>query len=96
MGMGYDDFCRMRPSEFREACQAYADKQEREMRNGWEVMRMQATLLVNPWLKKKLTPVQLIPLPWDGKHYTGDERTQQAKPSTRERFEKMVRKLEGC
>lgn len=95
MGMSLGDFCLLRPEEFREACRAYADKQERMMRQSWEQTRMHATITLQPYARKKLTPKQLLPLPWDRPGYSGDSQMNKAKPSTRERFEQLVRKLEG-
>ena len=36
------------------------------MRGDWERMRMNATITIQPHLKWKVTPRQVLPLPWGG------------------------------
>lgn len=67
MGMTYDDFCRLTPEEFEGVYKFYSEKAESLYKDGWERMRMQATLAVQPHVKKRLTPKELLPFPWEKK-----------------------------
>ena len=65
MGMSRKDFCRMSPEEFCHAAQAHRDEQERLSRERWEIMRMEAAILIQPHVKNRLTPKKLLPFPWE-------------------------------
>lgn len=68
MGLSYDDFCRLTPPEFSAVCKAFADRLEHLEQSDWERMRTLACVTIQPHVKKRMTPRQLMPFPWDGKH----------------------------
>ena len=65
VGMTYDDFCGLTPEEFRHVADAYHDRQEADSREAWERLRTLAAISIQPHIRRKLTPQQLLPLPWD-------------------------------
>lgn len=65
MGMSYHDFALVTPSEFQEAVKAKHEWQAECDKAAWERMRILASIAVQPHIKKRLTPQELLPLPWD-------------------------------
>ena len=55
-------------------------------------MRLLATISIQPHAKKKLTPEDLIPLPWDRKHVQ-DDTPKLSKEESRERFKELLHRL---
>lgn len=74
MRMNYRDFFRMTGEEFTEAARAYRENEERLSRERWEIMRMQSSILIQPYVKKKLTARELLEFPWDTKADTHEDR----------------------
>ena len=52
-------------AEFAAACKAYAEEREQGERRSWERMRLLAAVCIQPHVRKRISPQQLIPLPWD-------------------------------
>ena len=67
VGLSLPDFCALTPSEFRAVCDAWGRRNEGLEQGAWERMRLLATITIQPHVKKRLTPGQLLPLPWDRK-----------------------------
>ena len=65
VGLSLPDFCALTPSEFRSVCDAWGRQGERLEQGAWERMRLLATITIQPHVKKRLTPGQLLPLPWE-------------------------------
>ena len=65
--MSFADFCLMTPEELDHVFIAYNTRVEDTYKDGWERTRMLATICVQPHLKRKVQPRQLLPLPWDNK-----------------------------
>ena len=87
-----DDFCGCEHDEFESIVQAWSHGREDAERDAWERMRLQTAITIQPHLKKKITPKQLITLPWDRKIHkkqiymlSGEER--------RKRFEELKTKI---
>ena len=89
--MPFDDFCRCTFGEFEAICRAWTARAEAEYRDGWERSRLLAAISIQPHVSKKITPQQLIPLPWDNKEV--DARPE-PKPhdaaAARKRFEELT------
>lgn len=73
--MAVADFCALSPDEFTAACQARRREREADTRDAWERMRLLAAIDVQPHVRRRLTPRQLLPLPWDA------PRKEEAKPA---------------
>jgi hypothetical protein len=82
--------------EFESICKSWTEMREQQEHAEWERARTLAAIIIQPHLKKKVTPRQLLPLPWDRKNtglpsapdapiLTADER--------RRRFEEVARRL---
>lgn len=65
IGLSYDDFCRLTFPEFREVCKVYNSAREDDYRTGWEQVRTEAAIMVQPHTRKRIKPRELLPLPWD-------------------------------
>ena len=86
------DFRHLTPAEFVAiAAEFSADRQE-QTRDRWERMRLLVSITIQPHVHRKLTPRQLLPLPWD------KEATPAAMPDGRskeERLTRLVRRLKA-
>lgn len=69
-------------------CASWGRHSEGLEQGSWERMRLLATITIQPHVKKRLTPGQLLPLPWDGKRPA-------APPVSREQDMERLRKLMG-
>ena len=56
---------RLTPEEYRHVVDAWKDARESLQRDSWERMRIGAAIGIQPWVKKKVTAQELVPLPWD-------------------------------
>lgn len=63
--LSFSDFMLLTPAEFGHVWQAYQDREESLMRECREIMRMQATIGIQPHVKNKLTPDKVLPFPWE-------------------------------
>lgn len=63
--MCLDDFVRLTPGEFLHVCESYERGCEAAERGDWERLRILASILVQPYTKRKVSPQELLPLPWD-------------------------------
>ena len=95
IGMSHDDFCKCTFGEFESICKAYREMNERENREAWERARTIATILIQPHVKKgnKVTPQQLISLPWDKKKHRGGKTPELTAEEKRKRFEELAHRL---
>lgn len=88
--MSYNDFERVTPIEFYYIYKAYTDSQTIKDRTSWEQTRILATMFVQPYSKSRITPTQLLPLPWDNKEK--EQTTKLTKEQAIERFKKLLAK----
>lgn len=65
MGLSVDDFRMMTLPQFRKAYDMWAEDRELSMRLPYEVMRLQVCMTLQPFVKGKLVPSEILPLPWD-------------------------------
>jgi hypothetical protein len=90
IGMSYEDFCRLTLEEFSRVYEAYSDKSEGLYRDNWERMRMQAFIIVRPFVRNKLTLRKFLSLPWD--YNNKNDAVVLPKDEARKCFESLVRK----
>lgn len=107
LGLSLADFSALSPSEFGECCRAWREERESRLRDDWERMRLLATITIQPHVKGKLKPQQLLPLPWDAhegaevRRYGGARReargtrNEEAAPMGAEEQKKRFRELVG-
>ncbi|MDE5726664.1 MAG: hypothetical protein K2H94_00885 [Duncaniella sp.] len=99
IGMSHDDFCKCTFGEFESICKAWREMAERQNRDAWERTRTMATLTIQPHLKKgcKITPEQLLPLPWDKKKQSPrSEAPKLTAEEKQKRFEEAIRRLNSA
>lgn len=95
IGMPYNDFCAITPEEFNNIYRAYSEERTTQYQDSWERMRMLATIIIQPYAKKGLTPQKLLSFPWEKKK---PEHTKGAPAVSKEdalkRFEEVAKKTE--
>lgn len=91
VGMSYADFCRCGIDEFDAIAKAYQDERNSWDKEEWERMRVLAAYRIQPHVTRRITPHELIPLPWD-KHDDapiGKDRRVMMKEERKKRFEEV-------
>lgn len=93
--MSRNDFFISTPEEFESVAQAWADSRLADQREAWERARLIAYMAAAPHLSRKMTPRQLIPLPWDteARKPSEAEAERLTPEQQRRRFEELSRKL---
>ena len=67
---------------------------EGQNRDAWERARTIAAIVIQPHVKKKITPLQLLPLPWDKKKQNCHSEAPKLTAEERlKRFEEVVHRL---
>lgn len=84
------EFERLTPQEFGEIYKAYHRKQDLRRKESWEQLRIIATLLLQPHLKKGMTPRDILPLAWDKDELAGMKVQTREKQITR--LKKLLKK----
>ena len=93
IGMSFDDFCGYDFDEFEAICKSWQGMTEGRMHDAWERMRISAAINIQPHVKGKMTPEKLLPLPWDNKRKSRDERPEITRAEDKKRFDTLVSKL---
>lgn len=65
LGLSLVDLEMLTPAEFAATCEAYQEQADDHVRDAWTRTRILATISVQPHTTRKITPEQLLPLPWD-------------------------------
>lgn len=89
-GLSRDDVLSMSFREFEAVQAVYADKRERDSYDRWDRLRTLAAILIQPHVKRKISPSKLLPLPWDDKGRTRSSSKAEVARSTKEVFERLV------
>lgn len=87
IGMSMDDFLRQTPGEYEATVEAWSQRQEARNRDDWERMRMLASIVIQPHVKKRLTPKELLPFPWEERGKSVSDKSQ-----SRAVLEKLLQK----
>lgn len=94
--MPYNDFCAITPEEFNHIYRTYSEERTAQYQDSLERMRMLATIIIQPYVKKGLTPQKLLSFPWEKKK---PKHTKVALAVSKEdalkRFEKVLGKVEN-
>ena len=92
--MSFDDFCKCTFEEFESICRSWREMTDSLERDAWERSRTMAAIIIQPHVKKKITPRQLLPLPWDKKKaIPRSEAPELTAEERRKRFEEVARRL---
>lgn len=89
--MSFDDFCKCTFEEFESICRAWREMSDNQERGQWERARTVATIIIQPHIKKHLTPRELLPLPWDHQPAQPAEAPQLTPEERRKRFEELAK-----
>lgn len=83
------DFLSLMPDEFQAVLAAWSDGENGRLRDGWERARTVAAIAVQPHIRRKMKPTEILRLPWDDQkaHQIVDHEKDKA------RFEELVKKL---
>lgn len=93
--MSLSDFCALDLDEFEAVFLAWSEAEEARNHDCWERMRLQASISIQPHVRKRINPRQLLPLPWD--NHNEVKESPRAKPLTaQERLERFERLAARC
>ena len=93
IGLSLDDFSNCDYDEFEAICKAWREMTEGKNREAWERTRITAAICIQPHCKKKITPKQLLPLPWDKKRHGSGAQPELTPEQKRKRFEEIAHRL---
>lgn len=98
MGMGLDDFMRLTPEEFTAVHSSWIEHQTHRYHTEMEMMRLHACMCIQPHLKKRLSPHQLLPFDWDSKSDAAHKTNapQLTREQQRERMLRRLRQIEDA
>ena len=96
--MTYDDFCRCNVEEFNAIYKAWRESKEVDERGAWERMRLLATIIIQPHVKRKIKPQTLLPLPWDNNKQANGSRNEAelTMEQKKERFVTLIHDSISC
>ena len=63
--MSRSDFMLMSIDELAEVFRSWRETREEDARTVWESARLQACITIQPFVKGRLDPKRILPLPWD-------------------------------
>lgn len=85
------DFRHLTPAEFEAVVSEFNEAHQEAVQGEWERMRLLASITIQPHLRRRLTPRQLLPLPWDNNapapKHQGDNLSKE------ERLKRLSRRL---
>ena len=93
--LSYDDFCRLTPVEVEHIYKEYREEQDSDYKDQWGRIRMLATIMIQPHLKKKITPQKLLPFPWESDTNGLQKKEATITPAqSMKRFEELAKRVE--
>ena len=93
IGMTRVEFCDCAYDEFEHICKAWREMTDSLNREQWERTRLLAAITIQPHIRKRITPRQLLPLPWDQKQSRDDKIPELTDEEKRKRFEEIAHRL---
>lgn len=91
--MSVDDFCGCTFDEFEAIHKTWRELEDNRERSNWERTRILAAISVQPHTRKRITPRQLIPLPWDNENKPKAEAPKLSAEDRRQRSQEIARRL---
>lgn len=64
--LSLNDFERMRVADISAMYDTHVAERKADIQREWEIMRLQTCLILQPWVKGRLEPRDILQLPWDG------------------------------
>lgn len=74
IGLSRADFLALTLEEFSEVYERWQEGRQVQDQTRWEVMRAQTAMTLQPFVKSRLNPRTMFPLPWDAKVKEGKRR----------------------
>ncbi|MBD5262247.1 MAG: hypothetical protein HDS38_08985 [Bacteroides sp.] len=94
IGLSLEEFSQLYFEEFESVCRAWQEMYDAQERGAWERTRVLASICIQPHVRKKITPRQILPLPWDrGQHKTISHEPEMTREQQKERFEELKKRL---
>ena len=92
LGLRLSDLEQLTPDEFAAVCDAHHEQAEAALADHWTRARLMTTLSLQPHTTRRLTPEQLLPLPWDAPR-PRPEAPQLTPQAQRERAHQLAARL---
>ncbi len=91
--MSVTEFERCTPDELSEIFESFSKEREDRIKGDWERTRQLAGLLLQPHLKKKVSPRDLMKFPWDNEPPEEGDEERPAPMSAEERKARYLRRI---
>ena len=85
--MSLDDFSRCTPEEFRSIFDNWHERQESQIKESWEQIRIICLCVLQPHSKKTLSAKEVLSFPWDEKSKIENRVNNLSKEAVMGRFE---------
>lgn len=91
VGLTLNEWQSLTPEEWTAVATAYNQAREQQSHEAWERMRLHATLTIQPHVKGRLTPMRLLPFPWETTNNAAPA-PQLSKEEARARFVQLMQR----
>ena len=92
VGLSLQEWQSLTPEEWTAVATTYNQAHEQQSHEAWERMRLHATLTIQPHVKGHLTPMRLLPFPWETNHHNEAPAPQLSKEEARAQFVKLMQR----
>lgn len=89
--LSVEEFRQMTPDEFDAVSSAYNKYHEDKLHDGWERMRMLASICIQPHVRKRVSAKDLIKFPWDEKPH--EKQPIASKEEAQRQLDDLLRRL---
>ena len=93
IGMSLRDFCSLTPEEWREVCRGWHASRDQASHETWEQTRWLGTVTVQPHVRKRLSPRDLLRLPWDEAVQNKDNAPRMSREERERRMAAAIRRM---
>lgn len=93
--MSLEDFEGLDTDEFDVMLSVWHECEDNKRREAWERARIIGTLSVSPWVKGRLRPERVLPLPWDKSRASNASNMKTRKPVSKEEDLRRLKILMG-
>ena len=96
IGMSLNDFSRCTPEEFRSIFDNWHERQESQIKESWEQIRIICLCVLQPHSKKTLSAKEVLSFPWDEKSKIDNRASNLSNDEILKRFEAAKNKYGFC
>jgi hypothetical protein len=90
LGLGLHDLDGLGIEEVELMLKQWAEDEEARQEREWERMRLLATIVIQPHLKKQISAQELLPFPWERDHNNAPDKPTVSREEAHERFKRIV------